>query len=115
MDTAHFQIAASPVGGRIRVNGDDLTSKVARVHVDLGQAEPTVLTLQLLAGVDPSSIEGRGIVHVATDVDRAQAIVEFLSQVDPGQLEQAALFLEGAGTLTQKMLAVLIDQAEAAG
>ncbi len=113
MDTAHFQIAAAPVGGRVHINGQDVTDRLTAVDVRLGAAEPTVLSVHLVAGADPSSIEGRGVVHVAVDVDRVQAVVEFLSMVDPGQLEQDAMYREGAGTLTEKMLAVMIERAEA--
>lgn len=115
MDTAHFQIAATPVGGRVHINGRDVTDEIIAADIRIGSAEPTIVSLHLKAGGDPSVIEGRGVVQVVAGIDTPQTVVEFLSQVDPGQLEQAALFLDGAGTLTQKMLAVLIDQAEATG
>ena len=111
MDTAHIQITPAPVGARVRVNGDDLTNRIAALNIRAGATEPTVLTLHLLAGADGSCIEGRGVVHVADGADPGQVVVEFLARVDPGELEQAALMAEGAGSLTEKMIAVLADWA----
>lgn len=113
METAHFQITASQVGGRVHVGGEDVTDRILAADVRVGAHEPTIVSLHLLAGDDGSSIEGRGIVHVHADVARAQAIVEFLSGVDPVELEQASLWMEGEGSLTAKMLRLLIDRAEA--
>ena len=115
MDTAHFQIAAQPVGGRIHINGTDVTGKVGAVEMRLGEAEVTVVTLHLLAGAEGSTIEGRGVVQVVAEGGgRTQVIEEFLATVDPAELEKAAQYrTDLGGTLTQKMLTVLGDWANA--
>lgn len=118
MDTAHIQITAQPVGGRVKVNGRDITDDIVAATFRLGQAEPTVLSVHMKAGADPTIIEGRGIVQVVADgIDPAQAIVEFLSQIDPAEIEQAALMRDdlGHGNVTAKVLAITIERAEAAG
>ncbi len=108
--SAHFTIDANQVGGRIIVDGQDVSTQVAAADLRVGTTEPTVLSLHLTA---VGRIEGDGIVQVIADpADEADTICAFLAQIDPDQLEQDALMVPGpAGTLTAPMLQVLAGYA----
>ncbi len=111
-----FRIDAQPVGGRITINGEDVTDRVAAAELRVGRYDPTVLTLHHLDGAGP--IEGEGIVQVveADDRDDADIICAFLEQIDPVQLEQDALMAQtAAGTLTGPMLQMLCAYARGVG
>ncbi len=109
--TARFAIDAQAVGGRIVVNGEDLSNQVVAAELRLAPTSPTALTLHMVpvAGL----IEGEGIVQIAAEQpDDAEVICAFLAAVDPTQLEQDALMNPGpSGTLTATMLQVMAGYA----
>lgn len=91
MQPAAFRIQASPGGGRVEVNGVDVTDQVSAAQVTIGGGA-TVLTL--VAKPSAGSIEGEGIVQVQLPPDErteAEVICEFLAQVDPALLDKDSL------------------------
>jgi hypothetical protein len=102
-----FRIHADPVGGKVELDGRDVTDRVAGLRLDMAAGEPTVLTLETRG--QGGEIEGEGIVQVQS-ADGAGA---FLAGIDPTTLEKAALERDqwGGGSLAQLMLDQLRDWA----
>lgn len=78
----------------VDVAGVDLTklASISRVSVDMRVADvPKVYVEVLSSGV----VEGEGLIHItqpaAEPPDQREAVVEFLSNVDPEQLEREML------------------------
>lgn len=89
MEPARFAITATPLGGTITVNGEDVTDLVGIAELRVADGQPTVLTLHHAAeGV----IEGEGIVHIVDGpADDGEIICAFLDGIDPAQLDNDAL------------------------
>jgi len=94
---ATFAISTAGVAGQIIINGDDVSTRVSRVVVELAHDAPARVGLELSPGAE-GTITGEGIVTVATPVATGDAIVAWLSEVDPDALAEAALSL-GTGAL----------------
>lgn len=110
---ASFKLFPNPVGpGRVEIDGEDVTDRVAGVQVDAAIGQPTVVTLHVQAG---GVIEGDGVVQVMnpTAVDDAQVICDFLDHVDPAILEDTAFRMLGPGqtNMTTAIIAALADLA----
>ena len=108
-----FSLFPNPVGpGRVEIDGEDVSDRVAGVQVDAAIGQATVVTLMVQAG---GVVEGDGIVQVANPsaVDDAAIICDFLANVDPALLEQEAFRRLGPGQMntTAAALAVLADLA----
>ena len=108
-----FSLSPNPVGpGRVEIDGEDVSDRVAGVQVDAAVGQPTVLTIHVQAG---GVIEGDGVVQVAnpSEIDDAEIICGFLANVDPALLEQEAFRRLGPGQMntTASALAVLADMA----
>lgn len=85
-----YKITTGAVGGRLVIDGEDVTDRVDAFGLRVGRTEPTVLSLHLIPGA--GDIEGEGLVHVVADPrDEADIICEFLAQIDPGMLEADVL------------------------
>lgn len=111
--SAHFEVIAGEVGGRLFIDGVDVSDRVDAIRVDVGRLDPTTVTVLHRPGT--AAIEGEAIIHVhepAADTNPADAVVEFLARVDAASLEHAALMAHTAGrSLTEQMLATLADWA----
>lgn len=82
-----FVIYAEGVGGRVEIDGEDVTARVAAIDLHISDTEPSVLTLHHKPGT--GSVEGEAIIRlVAYDQTPADLIRAFLDSVDPGALEQ---------------------------
>lgn len=102
-----FKISADQIGGRVEVDGEDVTSKVGSAMVQVQADQPTVLLLHMKPGCE-GTIQGEGIVEVATDRPDADVICEFLSGIDPNTLQSDALNgLDAGQNTTEVMLQVL--------
>ena len=109
-----FTIDADPIGGRVTVAGQDVTSQVAAAELRLGATEPTVLTLHEIA---EGHVEGEGLVRVVgADYDAGKIVADWLGKIDPRALEQDAMKGSAVGeSPTRRILACLIDHALASG
>jgi hypothetical protein len=111
MALAHFSIQADPGGGRVEVNGEDVSRQVAGFRLEAGAHQVPQLTLFLAAGGD---VTGLGAVAVERQRDAdGDLVASFLSAMDAQQLEKDVLLnlgaLEGeAGGYTQALLQRLI-------
>lgn len=95
---ATFRIEPRGPYARVEVNGRDVSDQLAGYRLEhvVGQV-PTLVLFQL---ADAGTLEGEGIVHVAgelTDEQRAGAIVEFLSSLDPEMVDRVAFASMGLG------------------
>ena len=119
MDFAEYALHLSPVPNEntVVVNGEDLikTHRVVGINLLAQAGGVPQLTIDVI-GV--ATVEGQGVVVLRDDVSRAgqeQAVLDFLSQIDPGTLELAALErvggLEGAESVGGSFLAVLKEMA----
>jgi hypothetical protein len=115
--TRKFELTAtaSGRGSKLVVNGQDISNMVQGVMVTVTPSEGTQLALMPSAGF-AGKILGEGEVLELTDGIPA---VEFLDEVDPGELEaevgQYMSTPEGSvGTVAEAFLAVLRRQAVAA-
>lgn len=116
MRTSRILLDLTPFGGRIEVNGDDVTDQVGLAEVRVANGQPTTLSLHLLAD---GKIEGEGIVHVidhqptveGIDVD---SVLAFLDSIDPDRLDHDALAdTDASSNLTVVMLETLKGYARA--
>jgi hypothetical protein len=75
--------------GRIVVAGQDVSQQVRGFTFNAQVGEPPMLTLYEMA---EGGIEAEGIVRVVEDgLDQRQAVVEFLSNLDPEELNRVAM------------------------
>lgn len=93
MTLATWKIRADVGRLDVEVNGDDVSSQVRRAALLMDRDRIPSLQLELEGA---GSIEGIGIVKVVLDDDQAevpisQAVLRFLTSVDPAELEQRAL------------------------
>lgn len=110
-----FRLTPNPVGpGRIEVEGEDVTERIAGCEVHAAVGQPTVLTLHLQRG---GVIEGEGIVQVAqlSDVDEGDVICRFLDAVDPEILEVEAFRRLGPGQMNTTAASLDVLKAMARG
>lgn len=104
---ATFQVLAGATGGRIVVNGQDVTGQVAGARLDLDPRDVPRLTLQLLGA---GEVEGEGIVQITRD-GQAEAAA-WLAGLDPEALGAEALNRGGFGrSPAAAMLEVLVEWA----
>lgn len=96
----------SPRHPALFVDGEDVIGRypVRRVGFEMGTDGPPKLFIELVAGA--GVIEGEAVIHQirdGDDVDPRAAILAFLSGVDPGILEKAALERVGSlGSMTDE-------------
>lgn len=112
---ARFQIDTTFRRGRIVVNDQDITRSM-RVRSLVIRADANDLPILELECMAEGVIEGEGIVYVHTpapEADDRQAIVAFLSGVDPEAFERAVLDRTdwGSGSTMQQALQVLVEWA----
>lgn len=89
MDTARIAIVATPLGGRITINDQDVTDRVAATELRIVDGQPTVLTVHLAA---EGTIEGQGIIHIIEPQGSPVELIRgFLDAVDIPALEQRVL------------------------
>lgn len=106
MEVASFRLEVTPFGGRIHVNGEDVTDRVGIAELRVADGQPSTLTLH---HIGEGSIEGEGIVNISnTADDAAEIICGFLESIDPDQLDADALNnADSATNLTAVMLKML--------
>jgi hypothetical protein len=110
VSTARIAISTDAVGfSSVEVNGRDVTDEVQGYRLESVQGQPSVVTLYASAA---GAIEGEGIVQVQSG-DVGDAVAQFLSNVDPQELERVAIDRSGMGdgNLTKLMLETLSDWA----
>lgn len=91
MKPAAFDIVLGVLGpDSVVVNGDDVTDHVEAVALTARHGYPNEVRLALRPGADPLRLAGDGIVHVQLG-DVEDAVVAFLRNVDPEQLEKAVV------------------------
>jgi hypothetical protein len=108
MPPVPFRVHADPIGGRVEVDGQDVTDHVRALHLDVGSNEVSTLVLELVPGTGP--IEGVAIVQGIVG-DPAATIVEFLASIDPSDLERQALAGDLASGVIPAVLEVLARMA----
>lgn len=86
MALVRFELDLTPGGGRVVVDGVDVSDRVAGVRVDAGVDQIPHVLLEL-AG--EGTIEGVGVVETASTFDPA-GVVAFLEALDPESVEKAA-------------------------
>lgn len=98
-------------GSEIIINGQDVSLLIDGFHVSSGVRDVTRFVVE--GPALNTKIKGEGIVEVMVD---AIPISMLLRNLDPAEIEAAALArLEwGDGTITEKVLEVLIEAAEEA-
>lgn len=106
METATFEVKATPVGGRVHVNGKDVTPKIGAAEIRIADGQPTTLVLFLNGH---GTVEGEGIVEVINPAEAdAEVICAFLAGIDPDQLDSDALNgADASMNLTAAMLSTL--------
>lgn len=110
----HFAITLPGDGSRaqVMVDGVDVADQVGALRLEAATGRSPILTLIGKAG---GAVTGEGIVVTEGDAPLpAEVIVEFLSRIDPGQLERAALTRDvpyGEGMTMHAALLVLTDWA----
>lgn len=121
------QVKVTAVGGRasVQVDGVDCTSLVSGYTIHHRSGEPAELVVQLPPGTVDSSFEGDARVFVGVPYEPGPAAARFLSAIDAGLLEKAALArpeLGGPHGYTAAVLAQLrqwangeVDQEETDG
>lgn len=105
-----------PLNPAVTVNGERVNKSQLRAAVlEVGGPQVPTLTLHMAAA---GTVEGKGIVQVVPDgtgdlLPEGEAVARFLSSMDPGQVEAAALSRAGGqgGNLIAAVLAVLADEA----
>lgn len=104
-----FVIRADAIGGRIEVDGEDVTDRVTAADLHFGEHEPSVLTLHHRPGSGP--VEGEGIVQLVDYLENpVELIRRFLDSVDAAALEQAALeSLDYDSSTAEAFIAALKD------
>lgn len=110
MTTTPFKIQTEAVGfSSVEIDGQDVTERVQGFQTQSVIGQPTVVILHS-SGKGP--IEGEGIVQVSAG-DEAQAVVDFLSRIDPETLEREAISRSdwGEGNLTALALQILQEWA----
>ncbi len=117
MATSKFIIHVDPVGfGEVRVNGRDVTDETTGFRVESVMGQPTILTLYHSG---QGALSGDAIVQaVEHHEDEAAVIKAFLSNLDPGVIEKAALERQGWGgdsTVTAEVFAILAKIADGEG
>lgn len=116
MRTSRILIDTTPFGGRIEVNGDDVTDQVGLAEIRVANGQPTTLSLHLLAD---GKIEGDAVVHVIDHQPTPEGIdtdmvVAFLDSIDPDRLDHDALNnADASSNLTAVMLDTLKGYARA--
>lgn len=98
-----FRIDAAPVGGRLVVDGKDLTSKTHALTLAMGHGQATVLTIETGPGV--GVIEGVAIVQ---QVDQGQPI-----EFDPAEVAALVRTIDPLlvrELMEQRQLPVTADQ-----
>lgn len=95
MGLAQVTISATPGGGKVVVDGVDLSGVVQAVQLNGAAHQVPQVILQLMATADVSALADVVAVR-QQDVD-GEAIAGFLSAIDPEQLEKDVL--EGMGLL----------------
>lgn len=109
MGLSRFSVDVGVGGrGRIEVDGVDVADRVRRVTVDSAAGEVPKVFLEMHG---EGRIEGEGIVTQLIDLDQREVVAEWLSNIDPGGLESAALEkmggLGGGMTTGEAFLSVL--------
>jgi hypothetical protein len=91
----------------LEVDGEDLLSKVQGFRLESVQGQPTVVTLWLSA---KGEVNGEALVHAETPQD----IASFVEQLDPEEIEKAAIersHMDPGASLSKLMLDVVADAA----
>ncbi|MCZ4098298.1 hypothetical protein [Streptomyces sp. H39-C1] len=99
----------------IVVDGKDLSAAVAAYTLHHQAGEPATVVLQLSPSQSTTQFDGYSRVVIGVDPDPGPAAAAFLSAIDAGELQKAALArldLDGSPyELTRAMLAQLADWA----
>lgn len=110
MTISKFELNVGATGqGSVVLDGVDISAKVTGLSLVSRPREVTKLTLELVAD---GPVEGFGEVLV---VRSSETLTAFLANIDPDELEQAALARLGGlgdGSLTAAMLTVLAEWAD---
>jgi hypothetical protein len=108
--TARFSIQVDPLGySKVTVNDEDVTERVQSFRVESAIGSPSVLSLFSSA---KGEIQGEGIVYV--EPHGSEDLARFVEQLDPEQVEKAAIerdALDPTKSLTHHMLDVVADAA----
>lgn len=89
-----FKIEAKPVGGRLAVDGEDVSDHVRGVTVQLGVDQPTRVIVELRPGAD-GVLTGDGVVEVVRNGIVGEAVAAWLDKIDGATLSRAALDRDG--------------------
>lgn len=84
-----FSVTTDAVGpGKVVINGEDVSDRIAGVAVVAEVGQPTIVTLRQPPAA--GEISGEGIVRVRTQ-GAGDGVVEFLEAIDPKELERVTL------------------------
>lgn len=110
---AKFEVELTPIGrgGKVIVNGEDVSNQTSGVAVFSKVGEVTTLQVMTYAeGV----VKGEGVVEVY--VDNQRGLSEWLRQVNRSKVDELALARGGWGsdaTLTDNVIEVLLEMLDA--
>ncbi|GEM_PF-7107365 len=104
MEPVPFRIQSDPIGGRIEINGHDITNNIEGVELYVGHDRASILRVYAVPGT--GVIEGAALVEQVADT--SEVISAFLEAIDPDELDRDALANADASTnLTATMLTIL--------
>lgn len=90
MPLSRFEINVDALGfGRVTIDGDDVTDRVAGFHIEAEPMKPTEVWLKQKAGT--LAIQGEGIVRVDPPEDMLEQLASLIDAIDPEDLERQAL------------------------
>lgn len=114
---ADFTIETRGIGGRVVVNGEDVTGMVSRVVVEADAVNPTRVGIEAKPGMS-GKITGKGIVQVLPGEAQAEVVQQWLGAIDPQTLMREVLersSLEGLGGADPVSVALAVLQEWARG
>ncbi|MFB7312980.1 hypothetical protein [Streptomyces sp. NPDC056192] len=109
------RIVADPAGAEVRIGDTDVSAGLQGFNLEQRAGQTPLLVLYANA-TGGAVLDGIAHVAVAQDQDPGQQIATFLTNIDAGALERAALDRDDLGSdrydLTRAMLAQLADWAQ---
>ncbi|GAA1111329.1 hypothetical protein [Streptomyces javensis] len=115
-DALHsVRITTDGVRASVTLDGHEVSSSLSGYTLEHRANQPPLLVLYARPPIDGVAFDGCAQVAVASEVPPADAIVAFLTSIEPARLQQAALNrddLDGSPTeLTSAMLRQLTEWA----
>ncbi|MEU9947102.1 hypothetical protein [Streptomyces sp. NPDC047939] len=110
------RLTSNGLSGTVEVDGADISAQVQGYNLEARHGAAPLLVLYTSPGVGGVAFEGLAHVAIGTEQDPGPSIAAFLSSIDPGTLQQAALNradLENSKNgVTAAILAQLADWAQ---